>query len=382
MRTGPRWCLACGLVAALFLLPSQGRAQVIVNFIWHQPDMQTFYVADFIDLAQESIDTSTMSDLFTVVITNAIVPPQDQIVSLKVSLRIQNLAALQLSDSDLAWAQSLPFTLQASEVLHVSNRDLGQEGSRVSIDSGESGFDETTGEALQDLILQTGLLPSGTFVFDIAMYDEFDQPILGAIDTHRLIVSNPTRVDLVGPGTEFGGNLPVIATETPQFFWSPDAFVSGLTSRFRIRVVKVEGAASAEEAMQGYATWEKTVEDQTTEIYPSSVEAIALEPGQTYAWQVERLVETSSGTHELQSDIFWFKLEDPSAGIVGAGVEEEVSTMITQIQDLQGLSSELEGYQPTGMVLVDGKPTDLNALRNLLEQVLNGQIQIFTIIIR
>ncbi len=380
MRTGSRWCLACGLVAALLLLPSQGRAQVSVNFIWHQPDMQTFYVADFIDLAQESIDTSMMSDLFTVVITNTTVTARN--VSLKVTLRIENLAALQLSGNTLAWAQSLPFTLEASEVLQVSNRDLGQEGSRFSIDSGKSGFDETTGEALQDLILQTGLLPSGTFVFDVAIHDEFDQPIPGASFSHSIIVSNPSRVDLVGPGTEFGGSLLVIATETPQFFWSPDAVASGLTSRFRIRVVKVEGATSAEEAMQGYATWEKIVENQTTEIYPSSVEAIALEAGQTYAWQVERLVETSSGTHELQSDIFWFKLEDPSAGVVGAGIEEEVSTMVERIQELQGISSELEGYQPTGMVLVDGKPTDLNALRNLLEQVLSGQIQIATIIIR
>ena len=172
MRAGSRWCQAFGLVATLLLLPSQGRAQVSVTFIWHQPDMQTFYVADFIDLAQESIDTSMMADLFTVRIHNTTVTARE--VSLKVTLRIENLAALQLSGSTLAWAQSLPFTLGALEELHVSNRDLGQEGSRVSIDSGESGFDETTGEALQDLILQTGLLPSGTFVFDVAIHDEIN----------------------------------------------------------------------------------------------------------------------------------------------------------------------------------------------------------------
>lgn len=377
MRAGSRWCQAFGLVAALLLLPSQGRAQVSVNIILHQPYMQTFYVADFMDLARESIDTSMMSDLFTVVIHNTPVTARE--VSLKVTLRIENLATLQLGGSTLAWAQSQPFTIEASEMLQISNRDLGQEGSRFSIDSAKSDFDQETGEMLQDLILQTGLLPSCTFIFDVTIHDEFEVEI--AFDTRSIIVSNPSRVDLVGPGTEFGGSLPVIATDTPQFFWSTDAFASGF-SRFRIRVVKVEGAASAEEAMQGYATWEKIVEDQTTEIYPSSVEAIALEAGQTYAWQVERLVETSSGIHELQSDIFWFKLEDPSAGVIGAGVEEEVSTMIAMILDLQGLSSELEGYQPTGMVLVDGRPTDLNTLRNLFEQVLSGQIQIATIIIR
>ncbi|MCK4772345.1 MAG: hypothetical protein KAT18_05440 [Candidatus Latescibacteria bacterium] len=379
MRTGSRWCLACGLLAALCMWPAHGRAQVTVNFIWHQPDMQTFYVADFIDLAQEAVDTSLHPDLFTVILTN--IAGVDQEISVKVTLKIQNLSILQLSDSDLAWVQSKVFTLEP-QGLQINNRDLSQEGQKYSIDTGKSGYDETTAEALQDIILQTGLLPSGNYKFEIQVLDVTDQPILSAYTEHTIFVSNPTRVDLVGPGTEFGGALPVIATNTPQFFWSTDAIASGLHYKFRIRVVKVEGAASAEEAMQGFAVWEKFVENQTTEIYPSSVEAIALEAGETYAWQVERLVETSSGTHEIWSEIFWFRLEDPTAGIIGAGIEEEVSQMVDQIQDLQGVAGELEGYQPTGQVLVDGKPMDLNALRNLLEQVLSGQIQIITIIIR
>ena len=134
--------------------------------------------------------------------------------------------------------------------------------------------------------------------------------------------------------------------------------------------------------MQGYAVWEASVENQTTEIYPSSVAAIALDPSATYAWQVKRLVETSSGTQELESQIFWFKMEDPESGVVGANVDDEVSQMIDQIQDIQGVSGELEGFTPTGQVLIDGRPVDLNALRELLELVLGGQLQITSIIIR
>ena len=378
MRTGSRWCLACGLAVALCLLPKQGRAQVTVSFVWHQPDMQTFYVADFIDLAQETFDASLQPDLFTVILTNTVGTPVD--ISLKVTLRIENLKVLQLSGSDLAWAQSLVFKL-GPQGKQISNRDLSQKNQPYSIDGSKSGYDEETGEALQDVILQSGLLPSGTYIFHVEVYDEFDQLIPGAEFTHTLIVSNPSRVDLVGPGTSFGETLIVIATNTPQFFWSTDAIATG-QSKFFIRVVKVEGATSAEEAMQGFAVWEKVVENQTTGIYPSSVEAIPLEAGQTYAWQVKRLVETSSGTNELQSDIFWFKLEDPTTGVVGVGVEDEVTQMVNQIQDLQGVTGEMEGYQPTGQVLVDGKPVDLNSLRTLLEQVLSGQIQIATIIIR
>jgi hypothetical protein len=119
-----------------------------------------------------------------------------------------------------------------------------------------------------------------------------------------------------------------------------------------------------------------------TAIYPSSVEAIQLEAGASYAWQIIRYVETSSGTVDIESPIFWFKMEDPAAGVVGASVDEEVDQMIDQIQEMQGVGDQLEGYQPTGQVIVDGQPMNLNALRNLLEQILNGQLQVGTIIIR
>ena len=65
-----------------------------------------------------------------------------------------------------------------------------------------------------------------------------------------------------------------------------------------------------------------------------------------------------------------------------AATVQEVDQMIEQIQEMQGVSDQLEGYRPTGQVIVDGQPMNLNALRNLLEQVLNGQLQIITIIIR
>lgn len=195
-------------------------------------------------------------------------------------------------------------------------------------------------------------------------------------------MSNPTRVDLVGPGDEFGQTLPIVATSTPQFFWSTDASAIGINTRFQIRVVKVEAASSAEEAMSAFAVWEDEIDNQMTAIYPSSVEAIQLEAGASYAWQVKRYVETSSGTAEIESTIFWFKIEDPAAGVIGASVDEEVDQMIDQIQEMQGVGDQLAGFQPTGQVIVDGQPMNLNALRNLLEQVLSGQIQIVTIIIR
>lgn len=378
MRTSLRWCLASTAVAALCLWPSSGRAQVTLNFIWHNPDMQSFYLSDFPGIGEGTVDVSQHPDIFTIVLRN--VSTETKEVTVRVSFRVGSAVA-----NEIAWIETIPITLNAGEVLSVTNRELGREGSRFA--TGDSDYDEEATETLQDAILQSGLLPSDTYYFTIEVLNEVGILIPGASALHVLWVSNPTRVDLVGPGSQFGGQLPVIATDTPQFFWSTDAITDVITAgrvsaRFQIRVVKVEGASTAEEAMQGFAVWEKIVENQTTEIYPSSVEAMALEVGETYAWQIVRQVETSGGIRGIESDIFWFKMEDPTSGIIGAGIEEEVSQMLNQILELQGVTGELEGYQPTGQVLVDGRPVDLNSLRNLLEQVLSGQLQIATIIIR
>ncbi len=368
--------LRTAAVCTLFLLlaPLAARAQVNVVFIWHQPDMQTFYLADFFDMAQESVDTSQQPDLFTFQLINTL--GIDQLVSLRLTLRVEGLDI-----DELGWVQTNLFTLEPAG-LTINNREFSAEGQPWTIDGDKSGYDEDVAEDLTDTILQTGLLPSDTYTFKLEVYDQYDQPIPGGSSSYSLIVSNPSRVDLVAPGAEFGSTLPVVATATPQFFWSTDAAATGLTQRYTIRVVKVEDSASAEEVMQGYANWEAVIEDKTTEIYPSAVNAIALDPGATYAWQVIRHVTTSGGTIDLESEIFWFKLEDQSGGVIGATVDEQVNQMVNQIQDIQGVGSQMEGYEPTGQVFIDGQPVDINTLKDLLEQILNGVVQISSIIIR
>jgi len=378
MSAGLRRYFAVGVAAMMVLLPSVGQGQVSMVFTWNQPDMQTFFVADFIDLAQETVDTSTHPDLFTAILTNTSAVTQQ--VAVRITFSVENLSAGGLPETidGLAWVQTTLFDVDAGAPRVFSNRDLAQQGSDIGIENSDYNADAT--DELQDLILQTGLLPSGRYIFDIELLDSG----LQVISTQQIIrwVSNPTRIDLLGPGAEFGQSLPVVATSTPQFFWSTDAAATGISTRFQVRVVKTEGASSAEEAMSGFAVWEEDITDQMTAIYPSSVSAIQLESGVTYAWQAKRYIETSSGTVEIESPIFWFKMEDPSAGVVGATVDEEVNQMIDQIQEMQGVGSQLEGFQPTGQVIVDGQPMNLNSLRNLLEQVLSGQLQVGSIIIR
>ena len=366
MRAGARHRLVSLLVLGVGIWPALASGQAAVFITWNQPDIQTFYLSDF-----DPSDTSAHPDLFTVTITNT--AGLDQTIFLRFFIFSGAGAALEILS-----AKSNDFVL-APGGLVVSNRELSNVDRPFGL--ADYSVNTETAEAITDKLLETGLLPSDIYTFRIEVYNSATAGLLSSAE-HAVVVSNPTRVDLVGPGAQFGGTLPVVAIPTPQFFWSTDALDPLLTARFLIKVVRLQESASAEEAIQGFAVWEAEVTDQTTAIYPSSVEAIALEPGATYAWQIKRLIDTSGGIREIESEIFWFKMEDEASGIVGAGVDEEVDAMIDQIMSLQGLSQELEGFQPTGQVLVDGRPVSLNALRSLLERVLAGTIQIATIIIR
>jgi hypothetical protein len=376
MRARARWRLVSLLVAAACLYPQTSRAQVSVSLIWHQPDIQAFYLSDFTsyiaDFALGDPESVAQPDLFTVQIVNTTGLTQ------RVFLKFFVFAGAGAA-TELLSGTSDPFSL-APEGLIIRNSDLID--SDLPFGLTDTDFNEQEAEDIATRTLETGTLPSDTYTFRIEVYAELNPITPIGSSEHIIVVTNPTRVDLVGPGGFFGELLPVVANSTPQFFWSADAMAMGGISRFRIKVVQVEESASAEDAMDGFAVWQAEMVNQTTEIYPASVEAIPLEPGATYAWQVARLVETSGGTREIESDIFWFRMEDEASGIVGAGVDEEVNSMIQQIAALQGLGADLEDFQPTGQVLVDGRPVSLNSLRGLLSQVLTGAVQIATIIIR
>jgi len=360
MRTGVRRRLLVGLAAAACLWSVEAHAQVQVDII-PTGSIETFYLSDL-----DPLQTGNASDFFLVRLTNS------------TGAAVTAYLEFELSSNNygiLGTGATEPFSLEAG-VTEFGNTDLTSLGQEYSLQDYD--INTESAEELGERILDSGVLPSDTYTFTLKLYSG---GLMQDQATWVRPVINPSRVDLLAPGAEFGGVLPVVASETPQFFWATDALSDALDARFRIRVVEVENATTAEEAMQGYAAWEEVVPNanspqSTSAIYPAGVSALALQPGATYAWQVVRLVETSGGTRELESEIFWFKMEDVSAGIMGSSVQEEVQNMMEQILGLQGMEDELEGFTPTGTVLIDGRPVDINTLGELLQKILTGQLTV------
>jgi hypothetical protein len=195
---------------------------------------------------------------------------------------------------------------------------------------------------------------------------------------------NPTRLELLSPGRAFGDQPEIVTAPSPRFQWSADEGVVGGLGSYRIKVVEVGAAASAEEAMQGFASFEGTT-PSTSLLYPGSVSALPLQPGQSYAWQVTREVKTSGGVQSVESPIYWFRMaggNDQTAASKANGGDVGISVVLRELAIKLGLQGDLSGFRPTGELLIDGQSVSIENLEALLRAIQSGRVSPLNFTIR
>lgn len=340
------------------LLPTGDAAgQATVSVQWTYP-VETVFVADF-----APYNVGQQPDFLGITLVNG--APRSQSVRLFLEVRMERPQSVVLFSGNTG-----TFTLDGT-VRRITNRDLADRASDVVIEDFEIG-DEA--DDLTDRMQQTGRFPSGTYLFRVALKTPSGAPL--ANGEVRVDLVNPTRLELVGPGSAFGDLPERVTSPSPRFVWSSDDGVAGGLGTYRLRVVPVGAAASPDEAMQGFASWETTT-SASSAIYPGSASAIPLAPGQIYAWQVTREVRTSGGTSEIASPIYWFKMsggDDPAGRTDLTGGRIGVDLTLLQLGAQLGLGGELSGFHPVGQVLVDGKPVSFENLEALIRAILSGQV--------
>lgn len=262
----------------------------------------------------------------------------------------------------------------APGVRSLTSSDLFTRGKDVSITDYSIG---ESAEYLRDLVGQTGRLPAGNYLFVV----EVRRPqgvVLGRGDL-RWQLSNPTRVELVAPGTPLGLDPATVNTSGLRFVWTTDAATA--QSLYTIRVVKTDGAVSGEEAMQGQAAWESTLSG-TSALYPASASALRLEPGATYAWQVTREVRSSFGVELIQSPIYWFRAGGSGDRTASASADDAFALRLAELLKTVGLRNELAGYRPVRARLADGSTISLESLQEVLSAIAGGDMSLVSIRVR
>lgn len=272
------------------------------------------------------------------------------------------------SPAQVFQGNTAPFVLN-QPVRQISSRDLATKGRDVSLIDVTVNTDALTGPAA------TGRLPAGTYVFTVTVRNERGDAI---DDDHlRLTFTSPSRVELLAPGGPADMPPPEVLGPSPRFLWSADGETPG--AQYRLRVVRVDpGAGSAVEAVQsGFPSWDALV-NGTSAFYPASSQALRLEPGATYAWQVTRELRTSGGTEQLESPIYWFRVGGPGGqGVAGGTLGLRFAALLRAL----GLTG-LEGFTPVGATLEDGRPLSLDRLEELLEAIQAGEVPVLNVRVR
>jgi hypothetical protein len=248
-------------------------------------------------------------------------------------------------------------------IRHLTVRDLASSGRDVSI------TDFTVNdEALGGTAGRSGRLQPGTYLFRVIVHDS--RGGTGDSDELRITFTSPSRVELLAPGSSTDISPPTVLGPTPRFLWSADGEAPG--ARYRLRVVKVDDRGSAVEAVQsGFPAWDATVTG-TSVFYPASAQALRLEPGATYAWQITRELRTSGGVELVESPIYWFRVGGAGAPSPAAGA---LAMRLAALLRALGLSG-LEGFSPIGATTEDGQVISLEKLEELLAAIEAGEIAV------
>jgi hypothetical protein len=290
------------------------------------------------------------------------------------------------------------FSLQAPLIL--DNRDISSETSIIYDMGSPPNQIELTGQVIEslnptqaDAILQsvvtTGRIADGEYTFEIQIRSESD--LIYVSDLKTILVQSPVSINLETPGGVLADTLDnLIYSNFPIFQWFSQS-CNGCNSFIRVAQYNSGVHSSLEDALEDQRVLPFNQSDNWHPIdnvnsyqYPFSG-AYPLEPGNVYAWQIMMTLPTTSGSEEMASSIFAFKI-----GIAGT-VETANSISSPLLMTLQqalgddqynaffGSGNELQGYNPSGQLLINGVNVDEASVNYILNQFLSNNYQINSI---
>ena len=253
-------------------------------------------------------------------------------------------------------------------------------------------IDATKYDNVLSSIMTTGKLPDGEYRFELKTFSgttDFDlSPSDEKIET--IIVETPSGVNLESPGGSLADtSFNIVYTTFPSFNWNK-GYCNNCETYIRVAQFKPEYHSSLEEALRDERTlpfdqskeWMK-LQNVSTYQYPTGG-VRPLENGKVYVWQIKTMVPTTDGMEDEVSEIYAFKIADPSLS-----TKLDVNNpIIKQIKDAIGVDKynsffqsggALERYSPTGEYLVNNSNVDQSTVQNILKLIKNKNVKVNSI---
>ena len=318
-------------------------------------------------------------------------------VSLKISFRATMLSPSLGINNETTIIEIQTDAIQLQAPIILDNRDISSETSIIYDMYSPPNTIELTGQVLEtldpsqaDAILQsvitTGKIADGEYNFQVNILSDADQIL--ASDSKTILVQSPVSITLESPAGTLSDTLDnVIYTTFPIFQWFSQ-MCNGCNSFIRVAPFNSQLHSSMEDAMEDQRVLPFDQSEEWFEIdnvnsfqYPFSG-AYPLEEGKVYCWQVMMSMPTTSGSEEMTSTISAFKIGE--AGNVE--IQDIVSNPLLmalkqalgddQFNAYFGTGNDLQGFNPTGQVQVNGVMVDESSINYILNQISSNTFQI------
>jgi len=244
-------------------------------------------------------------------------------------------------------------------------------------------------ESMISAVLTTGQLADGEYKFELNVYSGATQSDLSLSDSRSktIFVESSSGINLESPGGELADtSFNMVYTTYPIFNWNK-GYCRNCETYIRVAEFKVGYHSSTEEAMRDERmlpfnqseTWVK-LDDVSTYQYPIS-DARPLSYGKIYLWQIKTSVPTTNGLEDQVSPIYAFKISNPSLASNSSSnnmMDEKLRQAMgdDQFNALFGPDSPLEGFSPTGKILLNNKTIDEATILGIFNQMAQNKVSI------
>jgi hypothetical protein len=197
-------------------------------------------------------------------------------------------------------------------------------------------------------------------------------------------IINPSFIELIAPGGEAGsGFKEEVYTEYPLFQWN------GTGNQYQVVVFEKKFALqSLDNVLNMNPNWQSDRLEKYNAQYPQVGDdgnfVIPLEFGKTYYWMVRMFVNTSAGEEIIDSEIWEFRLVDPTT----LGDEQGAiarNQLIDFLRDLIGdkadeLANQLGDYKVKS-INVNGQDISLDDLYQLINQYRLKDVEVVDLVL-
>jgi hypothetical protein len=328
--------------------PAQAQLSLSLQLTPELQNAQILRVSDF-----NVTGSGSVSRLFNLKITNT------SVATVNAFLRFE-FSSDRFPGTPIVVAVSQSFPVPPnSQSLDLTYPEITRNGNVV--------YDAEALDELTDVILKTSRLPTGTYTFNLSIFDTRQPNVPNDSEQETLTISNPTTLDLISPGAPVGGSECFAQFGLlPQFKWDSNA------DRFLLTVCEAMPAnSSPEDVMQNEPRLQRLVQrgsdffGSPAFLYPPG--GLPLEYGKTYYWQVQATLDVPSGEVRLPSEIWCFQIS--AIGDPGADIMLQQLLSLLNSGDFEALFREggpLHGFKATGAVTLNGRRMNLTELIGLL----------------